>query len=74
MLNKKNNTSHFTYFKKMKIQEQRKILKNLVEINKISIVDKPYKIQLLESDIDPEIKSIAMKENKYNGYDGPMFR
>ena len=46
----------------MEILEQKNILKNLVEMNNVSIVKKPYKISLIESNIAPEIKAIAMKK------------
>ena len=46
----------------MKIKEQKNILKNLVEINKVSTIKKPYKIALIETNIKPEIKAIAMKK------------
>ena len=62
LLREKNVTNDFSYFKNMKIKEQKNILKNLVEMNKVSTVKKPYKISLIESDIAPEIKAIAMKK------------
>ena len=62
LLKDKDKTNDIGYFKNMKLVEQRNILKNLVEINKVNNVDKPYKIRLLESPIDSKIKSIALKK------------
>ena len=62
LLKEKDKTNDVSYFKNMKITEQRNILKNLVEINSINNVDKPYKIRLLESTINANIKSIALKK------------
>ena len=62
LLKEKNVTNDFSYFKNMKIKEQKNILKNLVEINKVSTIKKPYKIALIETNIKPEIKAIAMKK------------
>ena len=62
LLKEKDKTNDVSYFKNMKIAEQRNILKNLVEINSINNVDKPYKIRLLESPIKADIKAIALKK------------
>ena len=62
LLKDKDKTNDISYFKNMKLVEQRNILKNLVEINKVNNVDKPYKIRLLESPIAPNIKAIALKK------------
>ena len=47
LLKDKDKTNDISYFKNMKLVEQRNILKNLVEINKVNNVDKPYKIRFL---------------------------
>ena len=62
LLKEKNISNDFTHFKKMEIDEQRKILKNLVEMNKSMEIDMPYRLKLISSDIDPKIKSVAMKK------------
>ena len=62
LLKEKDKTNDVSYFKNMKLAEQRNILKNLVEINKVNNVEKPYKIRLLESPIDSSIKAIALKK------------
>ena len=64
LLKDKSNTNDFTYFKKMELEDQKSILRNLVEINKISDVDMPYRLKLIKSDINPSIKSVAMKKVK----------
>ena len=50
-----------TYFKKMDLEEQKTILRNLVEVNKATDVDMPYRLKLIKSNIEPSIKSVAMK-------------
>jgi len=62
MMKEKNNTNDLSYFKNMKIEEQKNILRNLFEINKMTTVEKPYKLSLIESPIDPNIKAVAMKK------------
>ena len=62
MMKEKNNTNDLSYFKNMKIEEQKNILRNLFEINKMTTVEKPYKLSLIESPIEPNIKAVAMKK------------
>ena len=50
------------FFKKMPIQEQKTMIKELREINKIISVEKPYRLSLLESNIPINYKSVAMKK------------
>ena len=51
------------YFKeKLNIEEQKLILKHLKEVVDYNIVDKPYKLQLLDADIPLNYKSIAYKK------------
>lgn len=52
------------YKHNLEIEEQKKLIKQVREINSISKINKPYKITLLESDIPIEFKSVAM--NKLN--------
>ena len=44
----------------MKIEK--KLIKELREINKITRIEKPYRISILESDIPLQFKAIAMKK------------
>ena len=62
MMKEKNNTNDLSYFKNMKVIEQKNILRNLFEINKMTTVDKPYKLSLIEAPIPPNIKAVAMKK------------
>ena len=62
MMKEKNNTNDLSYFKNMKIEEQKNILRNLFEINKMTTVKKPYKLSLIEAPIPPTVKAVAMKK------------
>lgn len=52
----------FEFFKKMELQEQEKIINELEEINKISKIDKPYRLTILERDMPPDMKACALKK------------
>jgi len=58
----KNTMNDFEFFNKLEIEQQKKIIKELREINKISRVEKPYRLTLLEADIPVVFKSAAMKK------------
>ena len=58
----KNTMNDFAFYEKLDIQEQKKIIKELREINKITRIQKPYRITLLESDIPTLFKGAAMKK------------
>jgi ATP-dependent Lon protease len=58
----KNTMNDFEFFNKLEVEQQKKIIKELREINKISRVEKPYRLTLLESDIPVVFKSAAMKK------------
>jgi len=62
ILKDKNTMNDFTFFQKLEISEQKKIIKELREINKITRIEKPYRITLLESSIPALFKSAAMKK------------
>jgi len=47
---------------KLTIEEQRKVINEVEEINKVNIVQKPYRLSLLESDIPVNLKSIALNK------------
>ena len=64
LLKEKSNSNDFTYFKKMDLEEQKTILRNLVEVNKATDVDMPYRLKLIKSNIEPSIKAVAMKKVK----------
>jgi ATP-dependent Lon protease len=58
----KNTTNDFSFFSKMEIEEQKKIIKELKEINKLIRIEKPYRMTLLESNIPIVLKAAAMKK------------
>ena len=62
LLQKKNSANDLKYFKKYLTHEQQaEVLKELSELNKIMLVDKPYRLTLLESKIPQHYKAIALK-------------
>ena len=59
----KKNTNEISYFKKkLSHKEQMRVMKDLKEINSFMDTDKPYRLALLESDIPPKFKAIAMQK------------
>jgi ATP-dependent Lon protease len=62
ILRDKNTMNDFDFFKKMEVDQQKKIIKELREINKITRIEKPYRLTLLESDIPILLKSAALKK------------
>ena len=63
IINKKNLMNDYKYFKnKLSLEDQRKVIEEVNVINKIDIVQKPYRISLLESSIPPYLKAIAMSK------------
>ena len=58
----KNTMNDFSFYEKLEIQEQKKIIKELKEINKITRIEKPYRMTLLESNIPVQFKAAAMKK------------
>lgn len=54
--------SEDVFFKKMSVEEQKTMIKELRAINKIISVEKPYRISILESTIPIQFKSAAMKK------------
>jgi ATP-dependent Lon protease len=62
LLQKKKSANDLKYFKKYLTHEQQaNVLKELGELNKIMLVDKPYRLTLLESKIPQQYKAIALK-------------
>ena len=58
----KNTTNDFSFYEKLEIEEQKKIIKEVREINKITRIEKPYRMTLLESEIPVQFKAAAMKK------------
>jgi ATP-dependent Lon protease len=61
MLSVKKMTNELVFFKKMPMTEQKTLIKEMREINKVICIEKPYRLSLLESPIPILHKSIAMK-------------
>jgi ATP-dependent Lon protease len=62
ILRDKNTMNDFDFYDKLEMGNQKKIIKELREINKITRIEKPYRLTLLESDIPVNFKSAAMKK------------
>jgi ATP-dependent Lon protease len=58
----KNTMNDFSFYEKLEVQNQTKLIKELREINKITRIEKPYRMTLLEADIPIEFKAAAMKK------------
>jgi ATP-dependent Lon protease len=66
----KNAMNDVDFFNKMEMDDQKKILKELREINKVSRIEKPYRLSLLETSIPVHFKAAAMKKiNLLRGMD-----
>jgi len=62
LLHKKNSANDLKYFKKHLSNEQQvSVLGELEELNKMMLVEKPYRLTLLESKIPKQYKAIALK-------------
>ena len=61
ILKDKNTMNDFEFFEKMDVVSQKKIIKELREINKLTRIEKPYRLTLLEADIPVVFKGAAMK-------------
>ena len=62
ILRDKNTMNDFDFYDKLEVGHQKKIIKEMREINKISRIEKPYRLTLLESDMPPMFKASAMKK------------
>lgn len=71
LLREKSVTNDFTFFKKMNLDQQKNIIERLKEINSYSHVEKPYRLQLIESDIPLEFKNNALKKINILNYMDP---
>jgi ATP-dependent Lon protease len=52
----------FSFYEKLETENQKKLIKELREINKITRIEKPYRMTLLESDIPVQFKAAAFKK------------
>lgn len=62
LLRNKEKTNDYTFFDGLERDKQIKLIKEIREVNKISNVETPYRISLLESKIPHIFKSIALKK------------
>ena len=63
LLRKKNSTNDLRYFRRhMTPVEQQKVIADLKRIHAVSIIQKPYRLSLLETDIPIAFKAIAMRK------------
>jgi len=62
ILRDKNTMNDFEFYDKLETSQQKKIIKELREINKITRIEKPYRLTLLDSDMPIIFKSAAMKK------------
>jgi ATP-dependent Lon protease len=58
----KNTMNDYKFFENLEIDNQKKIIKELKEINKLTRIEKPYRMTLLESKIPTLFKGAAMKK------------
>lgn len=58
----KNTTNDFAFYEKLDIPTQKRLIKELREINKVTRIEKPYRMTLLESEIPVQFKAAAMKK------------
>jgi len=62
VLSDKNTMNDFTFYDKLDMDNQKKLIKEVREINKITRIEKPYRMTLLESNIPLPFKAAAMKK------------
>jgi hypothetical protein len=63
LLRRKSSTNDLEYFKKnLSIKEQRALIDELNEVTKVTAIEKPYKLTLLESDIPRDMKAVALRK------------
>jgi ATP-dependent Lon protease len=58
----KNTMNDYKFFENLEIENQKKVIKELKEINKLTRIEKPYRMTLLESEIPTLFKGAAMKK------------
>ena len=62
LLRDKNSNNDASFFAKLDKEKQVRLIKQLREVNKISKIDTPYRIALIESDMPEKYKSVALKK------------
>ena len=71
LLRTPNIMNDFKYFKNMDIVSQKKIIAQLKEVNQYAKVEKPYRLQLLDSDMPVQYQSTALKKINTLNYMDP---
>jgi ATP-dependent Lon protease len=62
IISDKHTMNDFQFYEKLELDHQKKLIKELKEINKISRVEKPYRMTLLDSDMPVRYKAAAIKK------------
>jgi ATP-dependent Lon protease len=62
IISDKNSMNDFAFYEKLDTENQKKLIKELREINKITRIEKPYRMTLLEADIPIQFKAAAFKK------------
>ncbi len=63
LLRKKTSTNDLEYFKtRLTLQEQRGLIEEMNAVAKVTAIEKPYKLTLLESDIPRDMKAVAIRK------------
>lgn len=63
LLKEGNIMNDLKYFnREMSIEDQKRVLEEISEVQKHTKVDKPYRLQLLDAKIPPQMKAIALKK------------
>ena len=62
ILKDKNTENDFSFYDELTTDNQKRIIKELREINKVTRIEKPYRISLLEANIPVRYKAAAMKK------------
>ena len=63
LLLRKNSTNDLKYFvEQLSLEKQNKIIHEYEKVHKISLIEKPYRLTLLESNIPTKYKAIALRK------------
>lgn len=71
LLKSKGPMNEVKYFNGLSVEQQKIILKKMKDLNKYDNVEKPYRLQLIESEIPVEYKSCAIKKINSLAYMDP---
>lgn len=78
LIKENTNLNDLTYFKKQDIEQQKHIVKMLQTIKKMEHHETPYRIRLIESNLDDKFKAIVLKKinmlKKMDPYQGEYYK